>query len=177
MLILCRRAISARHWPEPLPPALNPIRADHCRNSADADSSSNSEEEKQQQPWFLCCRRSNSTPFTMLQRLLRPQSGLRAASAISQVSRPNAMQINFTPSRANCLLTSASKQKPSSVLPRYQYRSLHRVPQLTHEAIFREHGISELMSPGQFDFAWTQYQELMVEKLNLMTQGERGIYI
>lgn len=29
----------------------------------------------------------------------------------------------------------------------------------------------DLLSPEGFDFAWTQYQGLMVEKLNLLTQG------
>lgn len=27
------------------------------------------------------------------------------------------------------------------------------------------------MSPEAFDFAWTQYQTLLVDKLNLLTQG------
>ncbi|KAF5015919.1 hypothetical protein F66182_12566, partial [Fusarium sp. NRRL 66182] len=76
----------------------------------------------------------------MLQRLVRPQSGL-SASAIVKTS-----------------------------LPRFQYRSLHRVPQLANERLFKEHGISEFMSSEAFDFAWTQYQSLLVEKLNLMTQ-------
>lgn len=80
----------------------------------------------------------------MLQRLSRPQSGFRAVSAISKT--------------------------PSACLPRFQYRSLHRVPQLAHERIFKEHGISELMGPDAFNLAWTDYQSLMVEKLNLMTQ-------
>ncbi|EED16276.1 Fe superoxide dismutase, putative [Talaromyces stipitatus ATCC 10500] len=80
----------------------------------------------------------------MLQRLIRPQSGLRSASAVVKTSLAG--------------------------LPRFQYRSLHRVPQLANERIFREHGISEFMSPEAFDFAWTQYQSLLVEKLNLMTQ-------
>ncbi|GAM38554.1 Fe superoxide dismutase [Talaromyces pinophilus] len=77
----------------------------------------------------------------MLQRLVRPQSGLGASSAFVKAS-----------------------------LPRFQYRSFHRVPQLANERIFKEHGISEFMSPEAFDFAWTQYQSLLVEKLNLMTQ-------
>lgn len=28
------------------------------------------------------------------------------------------------------------------------------------------------MSPEAFDFAWTQYQTLMIDKLNLLTQGK-----
>lgn len=30
----------------------------------------------------------------------------------------------------------------------------------------------EFLSPEAFDFAWTQYQTLLVDKLNLLTQGE-----
>ncbi|KAL1976691.1 hypothetical protein VTN31DRAFT_2973 [Thermomyces dupontii] len=80
----------------------------------------------------------------MLHRFFRPQSGLRAVSSI----------VN----------------KPSSVFNRCQTRYLHRVPQLTHDAYFKEHGVPDLLSPEGFDFAWTQYQGLMVEKLNLLTQ-------
>ncbi|KAL1986751.1 hypothetical protein VTN96DRAFT_5616 [Rasamsonia emersonii] len=81
----------------------------------------------------------------MLQRLLRPQAALRAVSSLAN--------------------------KPSSAgLPRFQTRGLHRVPQLTHDAYFKKNGIPELLSPEGFDFAWTQYQTLLVEKLNLLTQ-------
>ncbi|PYI05745.1 manganese and iron superoxide dismutase [Aspergillus sclerotiicarbonarius CBS 121057] len=80
----------------------------------------------------------------MLNHLFRPQSGLRAASALSQ--------------------------KPVSALPRFQVRSLHRVPQLTNDQYFKNNGVPELLSPEAFDFSWTQYQGLIVDKLNLMTQ-------
>ncbi|KAL4868266.1 hypothetical protein BDV12DRAFT_170049 [Aspergillus spectabilis] len=83
----------------------------------------------------------------MLNRLLRPQASLRAVSSISQ--------------------------KPVSALPRFQpfqTRQLHKVPQLTHDKRFRDHGIEEFLSPEAFDFAWTQYQRYLVDKLNLLTQ-------
>jgi hypothetical protein len=47
-------------------------------------------------------------------------------------------------------------------------RSLHSVPPLTHN--FQE-GVPGLLSPNGFDMAWTQYQNLMVEKLNVLTAG------
>ncbi|KAL1966398.1 hypothetical protein VTN77DRAFT_4540 [Rasamsonia byssochlamydoides] len=81
----------------------------------------------------------------MLQRILRPQGALRAISSLAK--------------------------KPSSAgLPRFQTRGLHRVPQLRHGEHFRQHGVPDLLSPEGFDFAWTQYQTLMVDKLNLLTQ-------
>ncbi|PWY91243.1 manganese and iron superoxide dismutase [Aspergillus heteromorphus CBS 117.55] len=80
----------------------------------------------------------------MLNRLFRPQAALRAASAFSQ--------------------------KPVSALPRLQIRSLHRVPQLTNDQHFKTNGVPEFLSPEAFDFAWTQYQTLLIDKLNLMTQ-------
>ncbi|KAL6230217.1 hypothetical protein BDW75DRAFT_77264 [Aspergillus navahoensis] len=81
----------------------------------------------------------------MLNRLLRPQASLRAASCISQ--------------------------KPiSAALPRFQARGVHNVPNLVHNAYFQKHGIPEFLSPEAYDFSWTQYQGLMVDKLNLLTQ-------
>lgn len=34
----------------------------------------------------------------------------------------------------------------------------------------------EFLSPEAFDFAWTQYQTVLVDKLNLLTQGEFDIF-
>ncbi|KAJ5547646.1 hypothetical protein N7513_004880 [Penicillium frequentans] len=68
-------------------------------------------------------------------------------------------------------LRAASAQTPiSSALPRFQTRALHRIPQLQNEKYYKENGIPEFMSPEGFDFAWTQYQNLLVDKLNLLTQ-------
>ncbi|KAL2845431.1 Manganese/iron superoxide dismutase [Aspergillus pseudoustus] len=80
----------------------------------------------------------------MLNRLLRPQAPLRAASSLLQ--------------------------KPVSALPRFQFRGMHNVPQLIHGQNFKENGVSELLSPEAFDFSWTQYQTLLLDKLNLLTQ-------
>ncbi|WEW59705.1 superoxide dismutase [Emydomyces testavorans] len=77
----------------------------------------------------------------IIQRLLRPRLGLRAVS-----------------------LTKAR-------LSQTHVRGLHSVPKLMYDDSFRENGISDLLSPEGFDMAWTQYQGLMVEKLNLMTAG------
>ncbi|KAI0845141.1 manganese and iron superoxide dismutase [Daldinia vernicosa] len=47
-------------------------------------------------------------------------------------------------------------------------RSIHHVP---HLDINPEDGVPGLLSPGGFDFAWTQYQQLVVERLNILTAG------
>lgn len=47
-------------------------------------------------------------------------------------------------------------------------RSLHNVPPLPHNF---EGGIPEFLSPAAFDISWTQYQRLMVDKLNQLTVG------
>ncbi|KAK2767646.1 hypothetical protein FQN54_003804 [Arachnomyces sp. PD_36] len=78
----------------------------------------------------------------ILQRILRQQSLLRAVSSSTE-----------------------------SILPRSQARGIHRVPQLTHNSAFKKDGIAELMSPDGFDLSWTQYQTMMVDKLNLLTGG------
>jgi superoxide dismutase len=46
------------------------------------------------------------------------------------------------------------------------------MPQLIHGSNYKENGISEFLSPEAFDFAWTQYQSLMLDKLNLLTEGK-----
>ncbi|EER23002.1 superoxide dismutase C-terminal domain containing protein [Coccidioides posadasii C735 delta SOWgp] len=40
-----------------------------------------------------------------------------------------------------------------------------------YDATFRENGVSELLSPEGYDMAWTQYQGMVVDKLNLLTAG------
>lgn len=47
-------------------------------------------------------------------------------------------------------------------------RSIHHVPSLTHD--FSE-GVPNLMSPGGFNIAWSEYMALTVEKLNALTAG------
>ncbi|KAJ6079301.1 hypothetical protein N7467_009054 [Penicillium canescens] len=79
----------------------------------------------------------------MFSRLARPQSALRTAS---------------------------SSIPPTSAFSRFQIRGLHRLPQLQHDATYKENGIPEFLSPEAFDFSWTQYQSLLVDKLNLLTQ-------
>jgi Fe-Mn family superoxide dismutase len=50
-------------------------------------------------------------------------------------------------------------------------RSIHHVPQLPHDY---SEGVPNLMSPGGFSIAWTEYMKLMVEKLNALTVGMCG---
>lgn len=50
-------------------------------------------------------------------------------------------------------------------------RSIHHVPELPHDY---SQGIPNLMSPGGFSIAWTEYMKLMVEKLNALTVGMCG---
>jgi superoxide dismutase len=50
-------------------------------------------------------------------------------------------------------------------------RSIHRVPELPHDY---SEGVPNLMSPGGFSIAWTEYMKLMVEKLNALTVGTCG---
>ncbi|CAI4217018.1 unnamed protein product [Parascedosporium putredinis] len=47
-------------------------------------------------------------------------------------------------------------------------RSLHTVPELPHSY---KDGVPGLLSADGFDMAWTQYQTLMIEKLNALTAG------
>ena len=48
-------------------------------------------------------------------------------------------------------------------------RSLHSLPALPHD--FKE-GVPGLLSADGHEMAWTQYQSLMLEKLNSLVAGE-----
>ncbi|KAK5256054.1 hypothetical protein LTR16_004115 [Cryomyces antarcticus] len=82
----------------------------------------------------------------ILQRLLRRPSGLQALEQLT---------------------------KPIAKVP--QRRWEHHVPALTHGNDFREHGVPGLLSPEGYELAWTQYQGMMVEKLNELTAGTRHL--
>lgn len=47
----------------------------------------------------------------------------------------------------------------------------HQLPSLVHGDTYAEHGVNGFLSPEGFDLAWTQYQSLIIEKLNQMTVG------
>jgi superoxide dismutase len=68
----------------------------------------------------------------------------------------------------------ACYKTPTSAL-RSQARGLHRIPQLQNDAYYKANGVPEFMSPEAFDFSWTQYQTLLIDKLNLLTQGKSDL--
>jgi superoxide dismutase, Fe-Mn family len=45
------------------------------------------------------------------------------------------------------------------------------LPDLVHGDTYGEHGIDGFISPEGFDLAWTQYQSMMLEKVNVYTYG------
>ena len=51
------------------------------------------------------------------------------------------------------------------------HRGLHGVPTLSSGQTYQQHGVPDLISPEGYDLAWNQYQGLMIDKLNEMTQG------
>ncbi|KAK4693590.1 superoxide dismutase, Fe-Mn family, partial [Lecanoromycetidae sp. Uapishka_2] len=53
--------------------------------------------------------------------------------------------------------------------PKSQRRRLHRVAQLTHDNHFGEHGVGKMLTPSSYDYAWTEYQGYIVQRLNSMT--------
>ncbi|KAI9805784.1 MAG: hypothetical protein M1826_004752 [Phylliscum demangeonii] len=50
-------------------------------------------------------------------------------------------------------------------------RQKHGVPRLALDSIFAKRGIPDFLSAPAFDFAWTKYMALIVDKLNLLTAG------
>lgn len=47
-------------------------------------------------------------------------------------------------------------------------RSIHHLPELPHDY---SQGVPNLMSPGGFNLAWTEYMKFTIEKLNALTVG------
>ncbi|KAK5710168.1 hypothetical protein LTR17_019111 [Elasticomyces elasticus] len=72
----------------------------------------------------------------------------------------------------------ASRQAAASILPQtrrqqpQQRRSIHHVPPLTYDVTFQQDGIPNFISKYGYKIAWTEYQALMVQKLNELTAGE-----
>ncbi|TPX22664.1 hypothetical protein DIZ76_014542 [Coccidioides immitis] len=98
----------------------------------------------------------------IFQRLLRPQLGLRAVSST---------KVGFQPPIARSVRETLTKLPHQTFLSQSHARGVHSVPTLMYDATFRENGVSELLSPEGYDMAWTQYQGMVVDKLNLLTAG------
>jgi len=57
-----------------------------------------------------------------------------------------------------------------------QRRAKHAVPTLTNLSTYAENGIPGLFSKKAFDTAWTEYQEMLVDNLNRLTDGQPKTY-
>lgn len=90
---------------------------------------------------------------TRLQKVLRPKS--RSCNNLKASSYPTMLR--------PCLPRAGNLLKSSR-------RGLRTLPMLRHN--FSD-GVPGLLSPAGFDMAWTQYQSLMIEKLNTLTAGMR----
>lgn len=64
--------------------------------------------------------------------------------------------------------TTSTASKAAAPFAVAAARSIHHVPTLAHD--FSE-GVPNLMSPGGFNIAWSEYMALTVEKLNALTAG------
>lgn len=108
----------------------------------------------------------------ILRSLPRPQGSLVVAR--SRLSR-----------RSSTLTRTSPLSHPLKTRPRWQapvpcQRHLatrpsvaegHYLPRLAHDNVFKTQGIPGLLTPESFDMAWTQYQSMMIDKLNSLTQG------
>ena len=61
--------------------------------------------------------------------------------------------------------------------PKSQRRRLHRVPQLTHDEAFAEHGVGRMLNPESYITAWRDYQGYLVDRLNKMTAGTTSFFL
>jgi hypothetical protein len=133
---------------------------------------------------LLCLKNANTfTPpsFMILRSLPRPQRQLRLAfsssSSVTSCRQGYATTTN-TFQRPRCSpAPSRTGWKHQAVSARRGLATHqmgfegHRLPALPHDEIYSEHGVDGLLSPEGYDLAWTQYQSMMIEKLNLLTVG------
>ncbi|KAK4553007.1 hypothetical protein LTR86_009931 [Recurvomyces mirabilis] len=77
----------------------------------------------------------------------------------------------FASSAWTCPACTRASIIPQTRLPQQQRRA-HHVPPLTFDETFRQDGIPGLLSDQGFRIAWTDYQALLVQKLNELTAGE-----
>ncbi|KAK3053116.1 hypothetical protein LTR09_005742 [Extremus antarcticus] len=101
-------------------------------------------------------------------RLARPLGAISSSNWVcpSCVRRLSSAQAYHTapPKRASLL-----QQRFTGV----QRRKLHNVPDLAqYDDSFKRNGVPGLWSPIGFQIAWTQYQHMVVRKLNELTSGE-----
>ncbi len=57
-------------------------------------------------------------------------------------------------------------------LQQQQKRQKHHIGRLDYEDTFSRHGVPGLLSPAGFQIAWTEYQRLLVNKLNDLTAND-----
>ena len=81
---------------------------------------------------------------------------------------PNIHHIHNTMFRSRLLPRAGSSLRLGLRTTVNARRSLHQVPTLPHDY---SQGVPNLMSPGGFAIAWSEYMSLMVEKLNALTAG------
>lgn len=58
--------------------------------------------------------------------------------------------------------------RAGNVLRSFQKRGLRTLPMLNHDF---SNGVPGLLSAAGYDMAWTQYQSLMIQKLDALTVG------
>lgn len=80
--------------------------------------------------------------------------------------RCNTSGAQTDPPQTRASLLPATRLQPPS------RRSIHHVPPLTYDETFKREGIPGLLTDHGYRIAWTEYQALLVHKLNELTAGE-----
>ncbi|KAM3414468.1 hypothetical protein BST61_g9632 [Cercospora zeina] len=100
-------------------------------------------------------------------RLLRPS---RLFNTSSWTCPACAQRTSFAaPSTSAQTTITTTAVRSISATSRFRH---HRVPPLAFDDTFAERGVPGLFSPDGYRLAWTQYQSLLVQKLNELTAGE-----
>lgn len=68
-------------------------------------------------------------------------------------------------------VTARHQQQQQRSLHASPSRRLHKVAPLTDDAKFEQYGVPGLLTTEGFEFAYTNYQSWLLEKLNQMTAG------
>ena len=105
----------------------------------------------------------------ILSNPLRQQTALRAyrpSICVGLSASCQHIKLQLIHSQVQCLYN-----------PKSQRRRLHRVPQLTHDEAFAEHGVGRMLNPESYITAWRDYQGYLVDRLNKMTAGTASLLL
>lgn len=120
----------------------------------------------------------SATPLAPAYTIMIVRTCLRQRNAISNVQKPICSVCTFAPRQLAAAQDALTLFPPPQALPlrspaaQCQSRRIHAVPSVgKYDTEFKEEGVPGLLTPESYNIAWTDYQKLMVSKLNTSLAG------